>query len=298
MGYCCYDPPTNCTYITMDVTFLELDLFYSLSISTSPLQGETWVEEQKWWECIDFSSIDTGVSNIDDVVGGMGDVIEVNEPSTMTTSDNATIEGADHTLHDSAIEKTLLLQVPDNDESPIENILEVTSPTLSVGHVLDTSPTGYHLPFRHNRGKPLVRYSLDLAGKGSKFQFLHEAIPGFDGHYDHWSMLMEKFLRYMEYFLRYMECWQVVEPTARVTLSAIDRPILKTNFCRETSKDIWNSLKKKYQSEELQTFRKKFETLAMKDGGPVTSYYARTMGVNNKIVSGVMLDVSGSSEHT
>ncbi|KAA0037747.1 Retrovirus-related Pol polyprotein from transposon TNT 1-94 [Cucumis melo var. makuwa] len=34
--------------------------------------------------------------------------------------------------------------------------------------------------------------------------FVQPAIPRFDGHYDHWSMLMENFLRFKEY-------WQVVE---------------------------------------------------------------------------------------
>ena len=34
--------------------------------------------------------------------------------------------------------------------------------------------------------------------------FVQAAIPRFDGHYDHWSMLMENFLRSKEY-------WSVVE---------------------------------------------------------------------------------------
>jgi len=33
--------------------------------------------------------------------------------------------------------------------------------------------------------------------------FVQPVIPRFDGHYDHWSMLMENFLRSKEY-------WQVV----------------------------------------------------------------------------------------
>jgi hypothetical protein len=37
----------------------------------------------------------------------------------------------------------------------------------------------------------------------SKINFVQAAIPRFDGHYDHWSMLMENFLRSKEY-------WQVV----------------------------------------------------------------------------------------
>ena len=34
--------------------------------------------------------------------------------------------------------------------------------------------------------------------------FVQPAIPRFDGHYDHWSMLMENFLRSKEY-------WSLVE---------------------------------------------------------------------------------------
>ena len=34
--------------------------------------------------------------------------------------------------------------------------------------------------------------------------FVQAAIPRFDGHYDHWSMLMENFLRSKEY-------WSVIE---------------------------------------------------------------------------------------
>ena len=34
--------------------------------------------------------------------------------------------------------------------------------------------------------------------------FVQPAIPHFDGHYDHWSMLMENFLRSKKY-------WQVIE---------------------------------------------------------------------------------------
>ena len=47
--------------------------------------------------------------------------------------------------------------------------------------------------------------------------FVQPAIPRFDGHYDHWSMLMENFLRSKEY-------WTVVvsgveEPAAGVVLT-------------------------------------------------------------------------------
>ncbi|KAF7842515.1 Retrovirus-related Pol polyprotein from transposon TNT 1-94 [Senna tora] len=101
--------------------------------------------------------------------------------------------------------------------------------------------------------------------------FVQPAVPRFDGHYDHWSMLMENFLRSKEY-------WPVVEggirkATVGVTLTdalkteieaqklkdlkaknylfqAIDRTILETILCKDTSKQIQDSMKKKYQVQQ------------------------------------------------
>ncbi|KAL5789247.1 hypothetical protein ACOSQ2_004135 [Xanthoceras sorbifolium] len=47
--------------------------------------------------------------------------------------------------------------------------------------------------------------------------FVQPVVPRFDGHYDHWSMLMENFLRFKEY-------WQVVdsgvaEPTEGIKMN-------------------------------------------------------------------------------
>ena len=50
-------------------------------------------------------------------------------------------------------------------------------------------------------------------------------------------------------------------------LQAIDRPILESILFKETSKDIWDSMKKKYQGTarvkcaQLQDLRRDFETL-------------------------------------
>ncbi|KAH0665104.1 hypothetical protein KY285_026310 [Solanum tuberosum] len=85
--------------------------------------------------------------------------------------------------------------------------------------------------------------------------FFQAAIPRFDGQYDHWSMLMENFLRSKEF-------WPV----------AIDRSILETILCKDTSKQIWDSIKKKYQGiakakrVKLQALRGEFETLRMQGG--------------------------------
>ncbi|KAI5313775.1 hypothetical protein L3X38_042951 [Prunus dulcis] len=47
-GYRCYHPPTQLTYVTLDVTFLESDLFFHDPSSNSTLQGEIRSEEQNW----------------------------------------------------------------------------------------------------------------------------------------------------------------------------------------------------------------------------------------------------------
>lgn len=140
--------------------------------------------------------------------------------------------------------------------------------------------------------------------------FVQPAIPRFDGHYDYWSMLMENFLRSKEY-------WQVVdsgvaEPAADVTLTnsqraeldamklkdlkakdylfqAIDRSILETILCKDTSKHIWDSMKKKYAGNvkvkraHLQSLRTEFETLRMKVGESVLDFFSRTMTIANKM---------------
>jgi hypothetical protein len=92
--------------------------------------------------------------------------------------------------------------------------------------------------------------------------FLQPSIPKFDGHYDHWSMLMENLLRSKEY-------WSLIEegvfvPPAGATpdqikrgeesklkdlkaknylFQAIDRSILETILNKDSSKNIWDSMK-------------------------------------------------------
>ncbi|GKU93862.1 hypothetical protein SLEP1_g7421 [Rubroshorea leprosula] len=106
--------------------------------------------------------------------------------------------------------------------------------------------------------------------------FVQPAIPHFDGHHDHWSMLMESFLRSKEY-------WNVVES------GAIDWTILETILCKDTCKQIWDSMKKKYQGttktkrQQLQALCSEFEILQMKKGETVTDYFSRTMAIVNKL---------------
>ncbi|KAL6210292.1 hypothetical protein ACLB2K_015525 [Fragaria x ananassa] len=136
-----------------------------------------------------------------------------------------------------------------------------------------------------------------MAAEGSNFA--QPSIPKFDGDYDHWSMLMENLLRSKEY-------WSIIEtgipePAAGETFNAaqrktleesklkdlkvknylfqsIDKSILKTILQKDTSKQLWDSMKRKYQGNvrvkraQLQALRRKFEVLEMKVGESVTDY--------------------------
>lgn len=70
---------------------------------------------------------------------------------------------------------------------------------------------------------------------------------------------------------------------------AIDREILETILEKGTSKEIWDSMKKKYQGStkvkraQLQALRREFELLAMKEGEKVDSFLGRTLTVVNKL---------------
>jgi hypothetical protein len=107
----------------------------------------------------------------------------------------------------------------------------------------------------------------------SENNFVQPSIPRFDGHYDHWSMLMENFLKSKEY-------WSIVdsgipELTEGVVLTnaqrtereglqlkdlkaknflfqAIDRSILETILCKDTSKHIWDSMKRSIKGQQEQ----------------------------------------------
>ncbi|XP_061365273.1 uncharacterized protein LOC133308644 [Gastrolobium bilobum] len=70
---------------------------------------------------------------------------------------------------------------------------------------------------------------------------------------------------------------------------AIDRSILETILSKETSKEIWDSMKKKYQGstrarrQQLQALRSEFETLRMKSGESIVDYFSRVMTIVNKM---------------
>jgi len=139
--------------------------------------------------------------------------------------------------------------------------------------------------------------------------FVQPAIPRFNGHYDHWSMLMEN-------FLRSKEMWELVEigytevsgsmqtdgqqkkndemklkdlKVKNYLFQAIDRTVLDTVLKKDTAKNIWDAMKKKFEGNarvkrsHLQALRIEFETLEMRSGEGVTEYFSRVMTVANKM---------------
>lgn len=67
---------------------------------------------------------------------------------------------------ETSVESTLLSHVPNGHS--FENIPEASSPKASCSHDYLDTPVGHCLLFRHNRGKPPARYSLNVETKGSK----------------------------------------------------------------------------------------------------------------------------------
>ncbi|KAK5818806.1 hypothetical protein PVK06_023751 [Gossypium arboreum] len=140
--------------------------------------------------------------------------------------------------------------------------------------------------------------------------FVQPTIPCFDGHYDHWSMLIENFLKFKEY-------WQVVsvgilelvEGTAATNAQKIEIDTLKlkdlkakkylfqvighlaleTILCKDTSKEIWDSMEKKFQGSTrvrrqlLQAFCSEFEIHRMKFGESVSNFFLRTVAIISKM---------------
>ncbi|GAU34827.1 hypothetical protein TSUD_394540 [Trifolium subterraneum] len=72
---------------------------------------------------------------------------------------------------------------------------------------------------------------------------------------------------------------------------SIDRSILETILNRETSKDIWEAMCRKYQGStkvkraQLQSLRREFEVLAMGEDESVNDYFARTLAIANRLTA-------------
>ncbi|XP_028096994.1 uncharacterized protein LOC114296862 [Camellia sinensis] len=83
--------------------------------------------------------------------------------------------------------------------------------------------------------------------------YAQPAIPCIDGYYEHWSMLMDNFLRSKEY-------WTIVE-------TGVVEPASSARVKRQ----------------QLQALHKDFETLHMKEGELIYGYFARTVMITNKM---------------
>lgn len=136
--------------------------------------------------------------------------------------------------------------------------------------------------------------------------FVQPAIPKFDGHYDHWSMLMENFLRSKEY-------WSLVENGITAAAEGVElteaqrksiedqklkgksriiffKPLIGPLW-RPSSIEILPSTIGFYEA-EVPGFHKsqkstasspEFEILHMKEGETVDKYFSRTLTIANKM---------------
>ncbi|GAU48606.1 hypothetical protein TSUD_327180 [Trifolium subterraneum] len=142
---------------------------------------------------------------------------------------------------------------------------------------------------------------------------LSAKIPHFDGHhYDHWSELIENLLRAKGLWSMIEIGYQEPVETTMLTeeqlellqdsktndhkvkhylFRAIDRSVFEQLLDRRTSKIVWDSLKRKYGGNDrvkksmLNSLRREFEVLEMKDAETITEYFARVMTVANKMRS-------------
>lgn len=137
-------------------------------------------------------------------------------------------------------------------------------------------------------------------------------LPQFEGHWDHWSEVMEN-------FFRAKGLWNLIEigfeePASTVVLTteqraqldnaktndhkvkhylyqSIDRVTIEQIQDRRSSKIIWESMKKKFGGNErvrkslLQKLRRDFEILEMNESEKVEEYFKRVLTITNKMRS-------------
>ncbi|PNX69581.1 retrovirus-related Pol polyprotein from transposon TNT 1-94 [Trifolium pratense] len=139
-------------------------------------------------------------------------------------------------------------------------------------------------------------------------KYSQSRVPKFDGHYDHWSMLMENLIRSKELWSSIEE--GVTMAAANTTAEEIqaanasklkdlkvknylfqsmDRSILDTILDRNSSKSIWDAMRRKYQGStkvkraQLQALKREFEVFEMKEGESVEDYFSRTLAIANRM---------------
>lgn len=66
---------------------------------------------------------------------------------------------------------------------------------------------------------------------------------------------------------------------------------METILVKDSTKDIWDAMRRKYQGStkvkcaQLQSLRKEFEILAMKEGETIDDYFTRTLSIANKMIA-------------
>ena len=121
-GFKYYDPNTHRTYITMDVTFLQLYTIF-------PLQRETQVEVSNW-----LMANEIGNREVE-----QHEAPPESEPIKLRNEEQKNTEYPP-SPHSS---------IPEGPPPP-ENVPKVSTPTAPVHATILDSSTGYVLPFRHN----------------------------------------------------------------------------------------------------------------------------------------------------
>ncbi|CAL2267395.1 unnamed protein product [Prunus armeniaca] len=126
-----------------------------------------------------------------------------------------------------------------------------------------------------------------MAGEGSSF--VQPAIPRFNGPSGEWNQAVCRGCRVNISSNESLRGSKLKDlKTKNYLFQAINRAILETILKKDTTNDIWDSMKKKYQGTakvkraQLQALRKEFEMLNMKVGESVDEYFGRTLNVANK----------------
>ncbi|KAL4565654.1 hypothetical protein LXL04_029757 [Taraxacum kok-saghyz] len=121
-------------------------------------------------------------------------------------------------------------------------------------------------------------------------------VPVFDGHFEHWSEMMEN-------LLRAKQVWNLIDPGIRESAVGIAQSEAEKKKLEElrikdlqimdrlTSKAVWDSMKQRFTGNErvkrsmLQKLRRDFEILEMKNSETIPEYFSRVLTVSNQIRS-------------
>lgn len=199
-GYRCYHPPTRRFYVTMDVTFLEHELFFYPTLSNQVLPGELrTLEEPDWFEV-----------TLEDREG----VVVFNKPMATEPEPSSSIPVTASTSHEDTV--TNIAQPVEPTAVPLE---VVDSPSLVPAHAPMDFPEvsdldinifpnpnivdrPYQLPPRQNRGHPPDRFSPEGKTRYSIAQYVstHRLSPQYQAFVN--QMTSVKFLNSVEEALK------------------------------------------------------------------------------------------------